>query len=113
MFTMVNSNCRRSLLVVLSLLTLGHSGGATPQKNTRTKENVQTARDRQAQREQEAQLQAAATSNSKLALPFKRAWVYISDSVLTLPPSLDGSHIYLPMAGGVVICLDRASGSLL
>lgn len=78
--------------------------------------------------------ESGATSQSTLALPFKRAWEYLAadpdlealDSDQTyhvkpprpLPPTLDGSRVYLPLPGtgllkGEVVCLERNSGVLL
>ncbi|MEW6126931.1 MAG: PQQ-binding-like beta-propeller repeat protein [Acidobacteriota bacterium] len=51
-----------------------------------------------------------AVSTSRLALPFKKIWQYLDDTT-TLAPSVDEARIYLPLAQGRVICLDRASGS--
>jgi outer membrane protein assembly factor BamB len=63
--------------------------------------------------EQEMRAEAGATSTSHLALPFKRVWQYLTDSSSTLAPSVDVSRIYLALAGGRVISLDRESGALL
>jgi len=63
--------------------------------------------------ERETRFEAGATSTSHLALPFKRVWQYLTDSSSTLAPSVDDSRIYLALAGGRVICLDRESGTLL
>jgi outer membrane protein assembly factor BamB len=54
-----------------------------------------------------------AVSTSRLALPFKRAWQHLTDDAMTLPPTLDGARIYLPLTGGRVFCLDRDTGELL
>ncbi len=54
-----------------------------------------------------------AVSTSRLALPFKRAWQHLTDEATTLPPTLDGARIYLPLSGGRVFCLDRDTGALL
>ncbi|HXG68077.1 MAG TPA: PQQ-binding-like beta-propeller repeat protein, partial [Blastocatellia bacterium] len=54
-----------------------------------------------------------AVSASRLALPFKRSWQYLNNGATALAPTLDGERIYLPQAGGRVVCLDRQSGSLL
>jgi outer membrane protein assembly factor BamB len=54
-----------------------------------------------------------AVSTSRLALPFKRAWHHLTDDAMTLPPTLDGARIYLPLTGGRVFCLDRDTGALL
>src|SRR5262249_20312842 len=56
--------------------------------------------------------EAGATSTSHLALPFKRLWKYLTDEASSLAPSIDSERIYLPLAGGRVVCLDRESGSL-
>ena len=61
---------------------------------------------------QEIVAEAGAASTSKLALPFKRAWLY-ADDVTTLAPALDEARIYLPLVGGRVVCLDRETGSRL
>jgi outer membrane protein assembly factor BamB len=53
------------------------------------------------------------TSTSKLALPFKRTWEYLTDEATLLPPSFDGNRLFLPMAGGRAVCLDRETGLLL
>lgn len=52
-------------------------------------------------------------SSSRLALPFKRSWQYLTDSAAMLPPSLDALRVYLPLAGGRVVCLNLDTGSLL
>lgn len=56
--------------------------------------------------------EAGATSTSRLALPFKRAWQYLTNDTSTLAPSMDDARIYLALAGGRVVCLDRETGSL-
>jgi outer membrane protein assembly factor BamB len=56
--------------------------------------------------------EGGATSTSHLALPFKRLWKYLTDEASSLAPSIDSERIYLPLAGGRVICLDRENGSL-
>src|SRR5262249_15702617 len=58
-------------------------------------------------------LEPVAVSTSPLALPFKRAWQHLTEAALALQPTLDGAHIYLPLAGGRVFCLDPDSGALL
>src|SRR2546423_1316186 len=57
--------------------------------------------------------EAGAVSTSRLAWPFKRAWQHLTGAAMTLPPTLDGARIYLPLTGGRVFCLDRESGALL
>jgi outer membrane protein assembly factor BamB len=103
-----------ALFLLVPLVTLAQSGakstGATQTKQERKAESKQKggrAPDRETRQE------AGATSTSRLALPFKRAWQYLTDSASTLAPTVDDAHIYLPLTGGRVICLDRVSGSLL
>jgi outer membrane protein assembly factor BamB len=55
----------------------------------------------------------AVTSSSRLALPFKRSWQYLTDSAVTITPTLDRERIYLPLAGGRVVCLASETGALL
>jgi outer membrane protein assembly factor BamB len=59
---------------------------------------------------QELVAEAGAISTSQLALPFKRLWLY-ADDMTTLAPTTDEGRIYLPLAGGRVVCLDSATGS--
>jgi outer membrane protein assembly factor BamB len=54
-----------------------------------------------------------AVSTSRLALPFKRTWQHLTDEAMTMPPTLDGARLYLPLTGGRVFCLDRDTGALL
>jgi outer membrane protein assembly factor BamB len=60
-------------------------------------------------RAQEAPAEAGAVSNSILALPFKRLWLY-ADDITTLAPTLDEARIYLPLVAGRVVCLERDTG---
>ena len=91
-----------------------------PAANSDPQVRVQSKKDKKAEAQQgrgdarahEAS-EPAATSNSRLALPFKRAWQYLTDSATTQPASVDGTRIYLPLDGGRIICLDRATGTLL
>lgn len=94
----------------------------TPAQSSRETENSpQTRQERKAEAKQkagrvpgrEARTEGGATSTSRLALPFKRAWQYLTDGASTLAASVDEARIYMPLAGGRVICLDRGSGSLL
>src|SRR5262245_29088428 len=48
----------------------------------------------------ESVAERGATSSSPLALPFKRAWQYLTDEASTLPPSVDDERIYMPLSGG-------------
>jgi outer membrane protein assembly factor BamB len=63
-------------------------------------------------RAQEMVAEAGASSTSKLALPFKRAWLY-ADDLTTLAPALDEARVYLPLTGGRVVCLERETGARL
>jgi outer membrane protein assembly factor BamB len=51
--------------------------------------------------------------NSPLALPFRQSWQYLTDAAEALPPLLDAERVYLPLADGRIICLERSSGALL
>jgi outer membrane protein assembly factor BamB len=79
----------------------------------------QTKQERKAQAKQKTTTEqepppaeGGATSTSHLALPFKRLWKYLTDEASSLAPSIDSERIYLPLAGGRVVCLDRETGSL-
>src|SRR5262252_510713 len=79
----------------------------------------QTKQERKAQTKQKTTseqepppAEGGATSTSHLALPFKRLWKYLTDESSPLAPSIDNERIYLPLAGGRVVCLDRETGSL-
>jgi outer membrane protein assembly factor BamB len=63
-------------------------------------------------RAQESAAEAGASSTSRLALPFKRAWLY-ADDLTTLAPALDEARVYLPLTGGRVVCLERETGARL
>lgn len=54
-----------------------------------------------------------ATSKSELALPFLPSWRYLTDAPIEFPIALDADRIYVPLARGRLVCLDRKSGSLL
>jgi outer membrane protein assembly factor BamB len=57
-------------------------------------------------------IEGTTVSSSRLALPFKRSWQYLTDSAAMLPPTLDALRIYLPLSGGRVVCLNLDTGSL-
>lgn len=93
----------------------------TPHENTQ-----QTRQERKAQRNSDSAKKGAGTtsttalpadqraaSTSRLALPFKRVWQYLTDGTSTLSPSIDVSRIYLPLVGGRVLCLDRETAAVL
>jgi outer membrane protein assembly factor BamB len=62
----------------------------------------------------EARNESGATSQSTLALPFKKSWQFLTPpGHNNLPPSIDASRVYLPLESGEVICLDIHSGALL
>src|SRR5947209_19511686 len=91
-----------ALLLNWSASALAQSAGSSP---------VQSKKDRAAAASQLAE--PGAVSTSRLALPFKRAWQHLTDDAVTIPPTLDGARLYLPLTGGRVFCLDRDSGALL
>ena len=53
------------------------------------------------------------TSTSTLALPFKRIWQHLTDSASQFAPTVDGSKILVPLAGGKVLCLEHQTGALI
>jgi len=93
---------------------------AQAQSNTNPEPPAQTKQQRKAEArqkagregEQEPLAETGATSTSRLALPFRRAWQYLTNDTSPLAPSIDDSRIYLALAGGRVVCLDRETGSL-
>jgi outer membrane protein assembly factor BamB len=85
--------------------TLAQRAKPSPTQSTQTKAQTTTTPNQLAE--------PGAVSTSRLALPFKRAWQHLTDEATTLPPTLDGARIYLPLTGGRVFCLDRDTGALL
>jgi outer membrane protein assembly factor BamB len=77
---------------------------AKPPANRQDQANARSA--------QESGAEAGASSTSRLALPFKRAWLY-ADDLTTLAPALDEARVYLPLVGGRVVCLERETGARL
>jgi len=53
-----------------------------------------------------------APSTSVLGLPFKRLWRHLTEDLAALAPAMDAGHIYVPLVGGRVDCLDRETGAL-
>src|SRR6185436_8920006 len=108
-------------LAFVLLVTLVAPISVPAQSGPETTSPAQTKKEKKAQSKQkperdsetESRPEAGATSTSPLALPFKRMWQYLTDSASTVAPSVDDGHIFLPLAGGRVICLERVSGSLL
>jgi outer membrane protein assembly factor BamB len=85
---------------------------STARAQTQSKAPVDATQTKQANA-QTSPAEPGATSTSKLALPFKRAWQHLTDDAVTLSPTLDLTRIYLPLTGGRVYCLDLEKGSLL
>lgn len=52
-------------------------------------------------------------AKSVLVQALKRLWQYLTDENVALPPIVDSKRVYLALAGGRTVCLDRESGSLL
>src|SRR6185503_782393 len=99
-------------VIFFALLLASYSGPVSsqaPGQTTSSKPN-KTAPQSNADR---SAAEPGATSLSKLALPFKRAWQRLTEDAITLAPTLDSARIYLPLAGGRVFCLDRETGALL
>jgi len=106
------------LLLVLSLTSLLALGQAPPQSTQEAPAAKPAIKDQSKKtpgqsNPQESLAEAGATSTSKLALPFKRAWQHLTDGATPLSPTLDDARIYLPLTGGRVSCIDRRTGSLL
>jgi outer membrane protein assembly factor BamB len=49
----------------------------------------------------------------KLAQPLTLQWQYESDKVVNLTPATDNARIYLPLAMGMVVALDAATGQII
>jgi outer membrane protein assembly factor BamB len=102
-----------AIILLVPFITLARSN-PKPESPTQTKQQRKAEAKNRAGRGggQESLAEGGATSTSSLALPFKRAWQYLTDETSTLAPSIDDARIYLALAGGRVVCLDRETGSL-
>lgn len=100
-----------AIIFLLPCVTLAQSN-PKPDGPPQTKQQRKAEAKQNAGREQELVSEGGATSTSRLALPFKRAWQYLTNETTTLAPSIDDARIYLALAGGRVVCLDRETGSL-
>lgn len=104
-----------ALIISILLFTLAHPG-SKPEllaQTAKRPDKIDLKQTNGPARVRQTQTEAGATSTSKLALPFKRSWQHLTEDAVTLSPTLDSAHIYLPLAGGRVFCLDRPTGSLL
>jgi outer membrane protein assembly factor BamB len=104
-----------ALLLMLTPIAVNDASAQTAKQNTPTA--IQDTKNdpgsnTKKNRARETVAEAGASSASSLALPFKRAWLY-ADDLTTLAPTLDETRVYLPLAGGRVICLERETGSRL
>ncbi|GEM_PF-897207 len=97
-----------SLLIIILLLTLC----TVPRIFATTSQSNNGTQKRTDKPTQESVNEDGATSTSRLALPFKRLWQYAEETT-TFAPAVDEKRIYLPLAGGRVVCLDRQDGSRL
>ena len=117
MITHLTSIRTLALALLLSIFVLPivvrAQTSSKPADSTQAKERQKAEARRKRVAAQELAAEGGATSTSRLALPFKRAWHYLTDSASTVPPSVDEARIYLPLAGGRVLCLDRETGVLL
>jgi outer membrane protein assembly factor BamB len=77
----------------------------------RRKKTDEDRRNRRSREETVAE--GGAVTASRLGMPFKRQWQYLTDNATTLSPTLDQDRIYIPLRDGSVICLERETGSLL
>ncbi|MFY9570921.1 MAG: PQQ-binding-like beta-propeller repeat protein [Blastocatellia bacterium] len=111
--------CASILASILALIFLVPSLAQT--QSSPTPESGQTKKEKKAEAkrkgglvaEQEARTEPGAISTSQLALPFKRAWQYLTDGATSFAPAVDDARIYLPLAGGRVVCMDRQTGTSL
>jgi outer membrane protein assembly factor BamB len=101
------------LILITLAVTLAHAGHAPAQQEAASEPGRSSKKSDRRARQQEPRAEAGATSSSRLALPFKRSWQYLTESAATLPPALDDARVYLPLAGGRVVCLNRQDGALL
>jgi outer membrane protein assembly factor BamB len=92
--------------VFLSASEMGFSTSLAAPQKSRTK-----SKQRKADRAKRDTLEKV-TSNSRLALPFKQSWQYLTERATTLSPVIDNDHIYLALTGGRVTCLNLKSGAL-
>src|ERR1044071_1347708 len=97
-------------LVLPSALSASQSAAQKPASQPKQTTGQPNAEQKTAE---QTMAEPGATSTSKLALPFKRAWQRLTEDAITLAPTLDNARIYLPLAGGRVFCLDRETGALL
>jgi eukaryotic-like serine/threonine-protein kinase len=102
-----------AIVLVLPVVMLAQST-PKPENPTQTKKQRKADAKLKAGKgtDHEALAEPGATSTSRLALPFKRAWQYLTNETSTLAPSIDDARIYLALVGGRVVCLDRETGSL-
>jgi outer membrane protein assembly factor BamB len=98
-----------SFALMLLTLTLDKAPACSAPAAQRAKRKTEGERPAQ----DEAVAEAGATSLSRLALPFKRSWQYLTDGVAPISATLDGERVYLPLVDGRLISLDRETGSLL
>jgi len=90
---------RPSLLVLATLLTVGlWTGGGIGAKGPASLE------------EEEVALEQRITNSDQGLLRF--GWQYLTDNAIGVGVAIDATHIYLPLARGRVVCLDREGGSL-
>jgi len=55
---------------------------------------------------------AQASTEIVLSQPLTVRWRYESNVTLNLTPAFDDSHIYLPLAGGIIVALQATNGDL-
>src|SRR5689334_17498392 len=96
-----NFNCS-SVVALIAILILSIMVVAQDKSQNQQSKQQRKAEAKQQAAEQQPRAEAGATSTSRLALPFKRAWQYITNDALTVAPTLDETRIYLPLAGGRV-----------
>ena len=103
-----------AVALVIPPVVLAQSGGqSTGSTKSQQAQKAKSKAKRGSAQESDVRAEAGATSTSPLSFPFKRAWQYLTDSASTLPPTIAGARIFLPLSGGRVLCLDRDTGTLL
>src|SRR5215831_54114 len=101
--------CLSIAFVAYDLTPIASGFQAAPPRKKKTDEERRL--DRQTRTRSVAE--GGAVTASKLGMPFKRLWQYLTEFATTLSPTLDQDRIYIPLRDGRVTSLERETGSLL
>lgn len=96
-------------IMLVSLIFLNGAGASFPSQVAQPQRSK--SKQRKAERARKPSTQRV-ISNSRLALPFKQSWQYLTDRATNLAPAVDEGRVYLALSGGQIICLDLQSGAL-